>query len=316
MNRQEDGLILFADDDKGLCAAIEKYLVALGYRVIVANDGRRAFDAFNTHRPQLIIADLIMPIMGGIELLEAVRKKDTVTPVIITTGFPEVETAIKAIQHGAYDYLIKPFQLELLAQKLQQALSTSRLLKENAVLSELASLHEITIKLTNTHDLESLLRETFSYCLDVSRAESGSIQLVDKSGKQLVVVCEKGVGSATARSSLDDETNWPVAKWVVRHAKPLLIANGNMVPDANLPVRIDDASSAILVPLCVADEVIGVIHLKRPPDRDPFSLVDLNIVEVLASQASIAINNAHLYESISQKLREDRKSTRLNSSHP
>ena len=95
-----------------------------------------------------------MPIMGGIEFLEAVRTKDSVTPVIITTGFPEVETAIKAIQHGAYDYLIKPFQLELLAQKLQQALRTSQLLKENAVLSELASLHEITIKLTNTHDLE------------------------------------------------------------------------------------------------------------------------------------------------------------------
>ena len=118
------------------------------------------------------------------------------------------------------------------------------------------------------------------------------------------MVCGKGIGSTSARSFLDDETDWPVAKWVVRHAKPLLIANGKMVPDANLPIRIDDESSAILVPLSVADEVIGVIHLKRPPERDPFSLVDLNIVEVLASQASIAINNAHLYESISQKLKE------------
>lgn len=302
--KQEESLVLFVDDDQMLSNTIGKFLSSVGYRVTLASNGKQALELLNELRPQLVIADLHMPVMSGLEFLEQVRGDGIATPVIVTTGYPEVETAIKAIQYGAFDYMVKPFQLELLHQKVEQAIKTNKLARENAILSELASLHEITSKLTNTHDLDELLDVTFKYCLEVSQAENGSVQLVDHKTRELAIVRKKGIQPTSLRSSLDTNDEWAVSKWVVNNGRPMLIAGGKTVPEADVELYRDEDSSSLSVPLRVADQVVGVVNLKRPANRTPFSLVDLNIIEVLASQAGIAINNAQLYASVNQKLDE------------
>ncbi|MFP4013843.1 MAG: HD domain-containing phosphohydrolase [Chitinispirillaceae bacterium] len=304
MSRQEEQTILLVDDDELLSSAISSYLIKAGYKPVTACDGVQALELMEQIYPLIIIADLRMPNMDGIQFLEEVKKKHKNIPVIITTGHPDINTAIRAIQNGAYDYIIKPYQFELLNQKISQAIKSNRLARENVVLSELVSLHEITSKLTSTHNLEDLLDVTFEQCLSTAQAESGSIQLYDRESDELVIVREKGIKNHKTRSPLSDLNEWTISKWVFKSGVPILIGDEINVPGAEVELSRKDIGSAISVPLKVAHEVIGVVNLNRGKDKEYFSAVDLNVIDVLASQAGIAINNAYLYTSINQKLDE------------
>lgn len=299
--RPEKYLILIADDDPSICKVVANFLTKLDYKTIIASDGRQALELYHELHPHLVLVDLQMPVMDGMQFLEESRKYDIFTPVIIITGYPDVDTAIKAIQNGAFDYLVKPVQLEILAQKISQALNTRRVVKENALLTELASLHDITVRLTNAHDLSQLLSEVLDCCLKVSAADGGSVQLVNKPTNELLLVQQKEIHSPASRCALDDDQSI-IAKWVIKNGKSLLITGETTIPEVTIPLTRKEIESSISVPLKVLDDTIGVVSLNRSHNKEPFSLVHLNVIEVLAAQAGIAINNANLYSSVNQKL--------------
>lgn len=304
MTNSESQHILFVDDDQILSNVIGRYLTSIGFRLSVAPDGARALELFEDDVPDLVIADLYMPVMGGLQFLEEVRKRNSLVPVIMTTGYPDVDTAITAIQNGAFDYIKKPFQLDVLHHKIEQALRTSRNVRENAVLSELTMLYEITKKLTNATNLHSLLEVTFQYCLDVSRAHSGVISIADRKHGALVPVHQTGLvptpGEVSARATVQQRCS----DWVFANGRSLLLAGGVIQPEGGFELGVDTPGSSLYIPLRVGDDVIGVVNLWRTEALERFTLTDLNIVEVLVSQAGIAINNAQLYASVNQKLEE------------
>jgi putative nucleotidyltransferase with HDIG domain len=304
MSDKDDAAILLVDDDDKLCVAVANVLASDGYRTISAQSGDNALELFNKHKPKLVISDVRMPGIDGIQLLVEIHKLDPIVPVIMATGYPDLDSAIQAIHNGAYDYLVKPFQPEMLLQKVRQALNSSALEKENIVLSRLASLHEITNELASIHDLDELLDFTLAACLRILKAQSGSIQLVDKDSNELVIVRRKGVQSPVERSPLSDPDQWPISKWVANKGRSLLITSKATVPPAILPFNRTDIGSALSVPLKVSEEVIGVVNLNREETLEPLTTVDQDTIDVFASQASIAISNARLYSSLNQKLKE------------
>jgi putative nucleotidyltransferase with HDIG domain len=304
MNIGEEYLILIVDDDHTLCNALSKFFSELGYKTVLAFNGLQAVEMFDELRPHLVILDIHMPVMDGIQFLNRTRKNGTSVPVIVTTAHPDINTAIEAIQSGAFDYIVKPFELDVLQQKVTRALQTTKLVRENTLLTQLVSLHEITNKLTSTHDIEELLDVTFHYCLTVCKAESGSIQLVHKDTDELVIVRQKGIQLTQVRSPLNKTDEWAISKWVLKNGRSLLISDTEKLPDLSISLNRQDIGSSLSVPLKVSDEVIGVINLNRGRNKEQFSMVELNIINMLATQASIAINNANLLSSIRQKLDE------------
>jgi putative nucleotidyltransferase with HDIG domain len=304
MIRQAEKIILIADDEASIAETMSLYLSKKGFKTHCATDGAQALKLFHEHQPNVVITDVRMPVMDGVRFLMEVRKFDTQTPFILTTAHPELNSAIDAIHLGAFDYILKPFQLEGLHQKVRQALTASRLEKENVILSRLASLHEVTGKLSATHDLQTLIDVTLQSCLDVLHADGCSIMLVDAKKKTLNVVRQRGAGLHSGHSEIDTDHEWPMAKWVFKNGQSLLITNGRTFPEVAVPFDVSLDESAIFVPLKVAEEVIGLITLHRANDNPPFTIVDLNTIDVLASQAGIALNNANLYASVNQKLDE------------
>jgi len=304
MNSNEEYLILIVDDDQALCNALSKFLSGLGYKTVLAFNGLQAVELFDELRPHLVILDIYMPVMDGIQFLNKTRKNGTSVPVIVTTAHPDINTAIEAIQSGAFDYIVKPFELDVLQQKVARALQTTKLVRENTLLTQLVSLHEITQKLTSTHDIEDLLDVTFHYCLTVSKAESGSIQLVYRDTNELVIVRQKGIQLSQVRSSIDKTDEWAISKWVLSNGRSLLLSDTEKLPELNVQLNRQDIGSSLSVPLKVSEEVIGVINLNRGKNQEKFSMVELNIINMLVAQASIAINNANLLSSIRQKLDE------------
>jgi putative nucleotidyltransferase with HDIG domain len=304
MNSGDEYRILIVDDDHALCNELSIFLSDLGYKTGIAFNGLQAVELFNELRPHLVILDLHMPVLDGNQFLNKSRKNGTNIPVIVTTAHPDISTAIEAIQSGAFDYIIKPFELDMLKQKVTRALQTTKLEGENTLVSQLESLYEISHKLTSAHDVEELLDLTFHYCLTVSKAESGSIQLVTKESNELVIVRQKGIHLSQIRSPIENPDEWAISKWVLKNGRSLLISDTEKLSGLNITLSRQDIGSSFCVPLTVSEEVIGVINLNRGKDKEQFSMVELNIINMLATQASIAINNATLLSSIRQKLDE------------
>jgi two-component system response regulator PilR (NtrC family) len=114
--------ILVVDDDKSLREFLEIFLAKEGYRVVCAPQGKIALELIKTDRPDVVISDVRMPDMNGLELLSAIKKEWPDVPVIMITAFASLDSAVEAMKEGAWDYLTKPFRIEELRKVIEAAL--------------------------------------------------------------------------------------------------------------------------------------------------------------------------------------------------
>jgi len=128
--------ILITDDDGDLRELLEEAVRSWGYIVDVARDGEDALRKIRKERFDVVISDLMMPVMDGLELLERVKELDKDILVIIVTGYATIDTAVKAIESGAYDYITKPFRLDELMVVLKNACERLKLTVQNRNLLE------------------------------------------------------------------------------------------------------------------------------------------------------------------------------------
>jgi DNA-binding NtrC family response regulator len=104
--------ILVVDDDKDVCEYLEDFLSQEGHRVSCVNDPTQAVGALKASEFHVVILDLMMPKLSGMDVLGAIRKVDDDVAVIILTGYPSIETATKSIQHDVSAYIKKPFLID------------------------------------------------------------------------------------------------------------------------------------------------------------------------------------------------------------
>src|SRR6266576_339588 len=131
-----DRTLLVADDDPGLRESLERTLTREGYRVLLASDGRAALERLQDGAIDLIVTDLKMPGLTGLELLRAAKAIAPDVDVILLTAFGTVEEAVKAMKDGAYDFLTKPFRREQLLKLIDKALERRELIEKNKVLQQ------------------------------------------------------------------------------------------------------------------------------------------------------------------------------------
>src|SRR5262249_54555127 len=128
--------VLVVDDDEVNRVTLERILVREGYRVIHADSGRAAMERLREVRADLVLTDLKMPGMTGIDLLKAVRKLDPDMQIVVMTAYGTVETAVEAMKEGAYDFVAKPLKRLELVSTLAKALEKRTLQVENRHLRE------------------------------------------------------------------------------------------------------------------------------------------------------------------------------------
>src|SRR3977135_1121174 len=131
-----DRTLLVADDDPGLRESLERTLTREGYRVLLASDGRAALERLQDSAIDLIVTDLKMPGLTGLELLRAAKAIAPDVDVILLTAFGTVEEAVKAMKDGAYDFLTKPFRREQLIKLIDKALERRDLIEQNRALKK------------------------------------------------------------------------------------------------------------------------------------------------------------------------------------
>jgi len=128
--------VLVVDDEQKMARVLEIMLLDMGHEVAVATDGRAALTLAQTDPVDLVVTDLRMPEMDGVQLLSALRELGIEVPVIIMTAYGTVESAVAAMKQGAYDYILRPFDVEAVELVITRALSLQRVQRENVFLRE------------------------------------------------------------------------------------------------------------------------------------------------------------------------------------
>ena len=164
--------VLVVDDEQLILKIISDILTKEGYEVVVANNCEKAAEYLRTSRIDVVLSDIKMPVKSGIDLLEEIKKKDPNIPVILMTGFASLETAVEAVQNGAFDYLIKPLDYGKLRSVIEHAADRYELHKENTrLLSDLKELNtnlELKVQERN-RQLENTLNSTIESIITTDR---------------------------------------------------------------------------------------------------------------------------------------------------
>ena len=286
--------VLIVDDEKFIRDILADFLGMEGYVVRTAEDGAAALNELTHARYDMIISDLKMPRMGGIELLEAITTAAPNALTVIMTGFGTVETAIDAMKRGAYDYILKPFKVEEVIHVVQRGLEKQRLAAENLRLREALSLYKVSEAITASLSLDEVLATVGDTALHEIEGDLVSTWLDDGEGgffERQRLVPPNGVkgdlGSYSPRAFVD---HFAKDSMLLEHGE-----KGNHFFDKQPDIRLVSLSA---VPLRMKTRLLGWISVASFTKTKRFNEGQRKLLSIVGSRAAAAIENARLYEDL------------------
>ncbi len=313
------GKILVVDDEPRMCESLKTLLSGVGYEVTTVHEGEKAIVKINQDDFDMVITDIKMPRLDGLDILKAARTKDQDALVILMTGFASLESAVSAINQGAYDYLMKPIDFPDLKLTIRRGLekrrsdqARSRLLTElkeknlelNRRVAELDALYQASKSLSSTEDLGILLDKIVSLATEVIGAKTGSIMLIQRPENTLTIKSAIGLDPKIIEHT-KLELGKSIAGYVAKNGTPLMIEDIEKDQKFKRLSKKHYATKSLLcVPLKIKEKVLGVINLSDKVTDTPFTQDDLRLLTTFASQAAMAIDDAHHFEQSKKKIGE------------
>jgi response regulator RpfG family c-di-GMP phosphodiesterase len=291
--------VLVVDDEKVIREILSDFLTMEGYVVRTVEDGAAALSELERRSYNLVISDLKMPGMGGLELLERIEELKVNIVSVIMTGFGTVETAIEAMKKGAYDYILKPFKIEEVVHVVERGLEKQRLHAENIRLKEAVSLYKISEAIATSLSLEKVLDLILDGVLVEAQADVATLMLQDpRSG--LFVERSRKLGH-NADHAFTGELNLSEVLDHYRADRPLLAHGLKALRFFAEPPKDRRLVSFCSIPMKVQDRVIGMLNAYSYTRGNKFTEGQRKMLAVLANRAAVSIENARLYEDLVQK---------------
>jgi two-component system cell cycle response regulator len=300
------GRILIVDDELFFRTLFQEALAPHGHKTSVAASAEEALRALAAEPFDLLLTDILMPGMDGIELVEQARRRDPDLEVVAITADDKVSTAVRAMKAGCADFLVKPVSNEELAALIERALERrrlrrehSQLLTENVQLARFQALLRQSLGILATLDLERLQDVILSVLARVADAQSAAIWIADQPG-QLVLRGYRGLVDRSALPSRIDprEPEWAEAFKTGRSFQPASVAEGE----------------AFYVPLAVDEEPMGAALLAdRASGR--FGPEEQATAASVAQYAAIAVKNARRFQTLERVGLRDRETSAYNLSY-
>jgi response regulator RpfG family c-di-GMP phosphodiesterase len=291
---EERPRILIVDDEKFIRDILADFLGLEGYFVRTAADGVSALEALSSSRYDLVISDLKMPRMGGIELLEEIPKVSPSTLTVIMTGFGTVETAIDAMKRGAYDYVLKPFKMEEVIHIVQRGIDTQRLTTENLRLKEAVSLYSVSEAIAASLSLDEVLNTIGDSAIHEIRADMVSTWLDD--GKGGFFERQHLVAKHVQHEVLGSFDRDAIAHHLMQDQN--LVEQGGSANRFFAEQPALDIVSLLVVPLKIKRRLLGWVSLVSFNTSLRFDEGHRKLMSIIGARASAAIENARLYEDL------------------
>ncbi len=179
--------ILVIDDEQDMLRGCQKFLETAGYAVVVADSGKAGIALFETENPDLVIVDLKMPGMDGMAVLESIMARDQEAIVIVFTGYGTIESAVKAIRAGAFDFVRKPFDPDTFLIVIERALKLRRVRIENSALKQML---DTRFRFENIIGNSEAITQVFDLMRKISDIDANVLITGESgTGKELVAQC-------------------------------------------------------------------------------------------------------------------------------
>lgn len=290
--------ILIVDDELPIREMMQEILEREGYQAIAVGSGDEALSMAEGQDFDLLIADIKMPQMDGLELVQKFRELSPETIPMLITGHASVETAQMAVREGVYDYIVKPFERSDLCAAVAQALRRKRITDEENRLKELTGLYEVSQSIVTSPEQREVLDLILSAALHQTKSSGGAILLFDTSKQGLMVAAAWGTWEpATRVANLVLEQG--IDKWIAEMSGPLLFTDlqqhplfdqvRQFSPEQPLLAPSSKGVEMLLLPVRSERETFGVLSVYREGETDLLGLSDLELLTILATQAGLSV---------------------------
>ena len=306
----EERILVVEDSLDVLSFLAEDILPYHGYQVTSATTGEEGLKKLATEGPDMLLLDLELPDMSGLDILRTVQDEDSDLPVVLMTAYGSESIAVEAFRLGVRDYVIKPFTTEQVIDVIDRTLTETRLRREKGELTtslqrrveQLTILSAVGKSVVSLMDIEELLSRIVEAGVYVTKAEEGFLLLVDQESNDLYLRSGKNLGSEQAqglRLKVDDS----LAGQVVQTGRP--VRRGGKGTGRDFKVKTGYLVKSLLhVPLILRGEALGVLSVDNQVSDVEFTEEDQYLLATLADYAAISIENSTLYDELRQKMQD------------
>jgi diguanylate cyclase (GGDEF)-like protein len=256
------------------------------YEIEAVCSGKEALDYLTHKQVDVILTDMVMPDICGLELIRRTRSLDPAPDIILATGKATVESAIQALKSGARDYLLKPCNPEQLRHTIKTCVEQRRLIAENDLLHSQIRLYQKGQHLSGQLDVDTLFQESLKTLLN----ELGH-------GRGLAYVSNKNSISHIGANGFEDEQARQLAELLVERTNQMEKAESLQVADCpEIAERFKDLSSLWIFPMSGENQEHGALVLCNPSDSELPDSLPKESLTFLADQVALGFRNACQYQ--------------------
>ncbi|MBI4845953.1 MAG: diguanylate cyclase [Candidatus Omnitrophica bacterium] len=302
--------ILLVDDETVIRETLCLILKEEGYSVSTAKTGSEAIALAKEAVFDIAVIDLKLPDVDGTFVLHNIKEANPLICAILITAYPTTESAIRAIQEEAYEYITKPFDVNHVKLVIKRGLEEKKLEKENQLLlgrlrsekEKLETILQLGHVMSSILNLDELTKFIVEKITEVLKAKVCSLMLLEESEEDAdeVLKIKAAVGlDEVIMKTTNIKVGQSISGWVVQSGEPLLVTdieNDLKFGRTNLPKY--ESKSLLCIPLRVKEKVLGVINVADkgiPGEENIFTDEDMRFLGVISNYAAIAIENAQLY---------------------
>jgi two-component system, NtrC family, sensor kinase len=282
--------ILVVDDEQGMRDMMGFELTQRGHQIVQAANGSEALGYLERSEFVLVITDVRMPLVDGIEVLKSAKAAAPNTEVIIVTGYAELESAVECLREGAFDLIQKPFHLDDFLSSVDRAIEHRRL-------RATTRLYEACQEILEGRKEKPLVERIAETAIRLLGADDVSVMLLD-SNHCLRIVYASGIPEAVqaeTRLALGERVAGRVALDNLPAILPESLRDDQRFTELESYGRV---RSGIIYPLRVRETILGVINLNRIESPQRFHRADIEAAGIVAAQAALALQNERLAQNL------------------
>lgn len=299
------GRILVLDDEQIVLESVSRVLDGENYQVSTCRKGEEAIDALKGGRYDILITDMKMPGMDGLQAMEALAEVDPDLSMIMLTGYATIDSAVQAMKLGAVDYIKKPFTPEQLSELVEKVMNDRKIRFEKRYRED--TFEDVKTAISSTLNLKEVLDLIVQGVVKVMKVKGSSLSLLDKSREKLRVFAHHGLSkNYVDKGPIDSSKSLGE---VLLSGKHVWVKDAASDPRVQYPREAmrEGVASILSVPLIVRNKVIGALRVYTAEPRE-FSQEEVDFLYRFAEQVAMAIENARSYEDVKgeyEALRDD-----------
>jgi putative nucleotidyltransferase with HDIG domain len=285
--------ILIVDDERNILEIVEEMLSSQSYDIYLAESVGEASRIIKEKEISIVLTDLLLDDGSGIDVLMSAQKYQPNVKVILMTGKPTIQNAISVIKKGAFDYLVKPFNMENLLAAIDRAIYQHRLEQENIRLNEIMSFYAISEAMGSVIETNKLLNLILDTAIREFNADYAALHSVKEDG---LVEAQKNVCKDPSIAQNLNKFSYRLAESVYQSGKPRIVYGKEAQAWAGLKA----IKSSICQLLIAKGKTIGMLSLIRTKDIHQYTTGHLTTLSLFASKAAMSIENSKLYKDLEE----------------